>query len=90
MRINVRGPPVSGKAIKEGGGVYNFTFIILETGGICLENELKVALEDLEFILTSFIPFGIGDFKSLRGSGGGYLIYLGTGSKDIAIGGYHL
>ena len=90
MRINVRGPLVSGRAAKEGGGVHNFTFIILEAGGVCLENELKLALENLEFILAFFIPFRVGDFGSLRAPRGGYLVYLGTGSKDIATGGYHL
>ena len=81
MRINIGGPPVFGKATKEGGGVHDFTFIILEAGGICLKNELELALENLEFILTSLVPFGIGDFRSLGGPGGGYLVYLGTGSK---------
>ena len=90
MRINIGGPLISGRATKEGGGVHNFIFIILEAGGICLENELKLALEDLEFILTSLVPFGIGNFGSLGGPGGGHLVYLGAGSKDIATGGYHL
>ena len=59
MRINVGGPPVFGRATKEGGGVYNFTLIVLKAGGVCLENELKLTLENLEFILTSFIPFRV-------------------------------
>ena len=89
MRINIRGLPISGKATKEGGGVHNFAFVILEAGGICLENELELALEDLEFILTSLVPFRVGDFGSLKASREGYLVYLGARSKDIATGGYH-
>ena len=59
MRVNVGGPPVSGRAIKERGGVYDFTFIVLEAGGVCLENELKLTLKNLEFILTSLILFRV-------------------------------
>ena len=72
------------------GGVHNLTFIILETGRVCLENELELALENLEFILASLIPFKVGDFRSLGASGGGHLVCLGAGSKDIATGGYYL
>ena len=89
MRVNIRGPPVSGRATKEGGGVDNFTFIILEAGGIYLKNELELTLEDLEFILTSLVPFKVGDLRSLKGPGG-HLVYLGAGSKDITANGYHL
>ena len=59
-------------------------------GGICLENELKLTLENLEFMLISFVLFRVGDFGSLRAPGGGYFVYLGAGSKDITTGGYHL
>ena len=89
MRVNIRGPPVFGKATKKEGGVNDFAFIILEAGGVCLENELELALEDLEFMLTSLIPFRVGDLGSLGGPGG-HLVYLGAGSKDIAANGYHL
>ena len=89
MRINIRGPLISGKATEEGGGVYDFAFVILEAGGVYLKNKLKLTLENLEFILTSFILFKVGNFRSLRAPGGGYFIYLGTGPKDITIGGYY-
>ena len=59
-------------------------------GGVCLENELKLALENLELILASFVLFKVGDFGSLGALGGGHFVYLGIGSKDIATGGYHL
>ena len=89
MRVDVGGPPVSGRATEEGGGVHDLTFVILEAGGVCLENELELALENLEFMLTSLVPFRVGNLGSLGGPGGGHLVCLGAGSKDIATGGYH-
>ena len=59
MRVNIGGPPISGRATKTGSNVHDLTFIILETGGVCLENELKLTLENLEFILTSLILFKV-------------------------------
>ena len=75
MRVDIKGLPIFIKATKEGSGVHNLAFIILEAGGVCLENELKLALENLEFILTSLLPFGMGDFRNLGGLGRGYLVY---------------
>ena len=89
MRVDIGRPPVPGGTTKKGNGVNNFAFIILEVGGVCLENELKLALENLEFILVSLVPFRVGDFGSLKGPGS-YLVYLKTGSKDIAVNGHHL
>ena len=89
MRIDIGSLLISGKATEEGGGVHDLAFVILEADGVCLENELKLALENLEFMLISFVLFGMEDFRSLRGPGGGYLVCLGAGSKDITTGGYH-
>ena len=89
MRLDIRHPLIPGGIIKKGSGENNFAFIILETGGVCLENKLKLALENLEFILASLVPFKVGDFGSLRAPGGGYLVYLGAGSKNITTGGYY-
>ena len=88
MRVNFGRPPVPGGTMKKGSGVNDFIFIILETGGVCLENKFKLALENLEFMLISFVLFRVWDLRSLRGPGG-HFIYLGAGSKDIATGGYY-
>ena len=44
MRINIGGPPVFGRATKEGGGVHDFAFIILEAGGILPGKRVGIGL----------------------------------------------